>query len=144
MASTFWEHWRLWTPAVAGYVANAVCPMVGNDGHHLPQRPPAYVFRIVWPILYLLTGYAWNNARSPKEVDIMFTICTLLLTAWIVVYSCMKSKKGALFVLSSIVATVVCCMCLSATKSPRSTMALTPLLTWTLVALMLNWHIITN
>ena len=70
--------WRLWLPIVSGFGMASICKIPKNEGAFLPQRPPAIVFKIIWPILYLLLGFSWVNARSQKITDIMHG----LLTAW--------------------------------------------------------------
>ncbi len=132
--------WRLWTPIISGSVLSILCPTTAGQGAQLKQRPPAYVFGIVWPILYILTGYSWKTSRDERETDMMHGVLTFLLCLWIITFSCMGRKKFGLYVLSLVVATVVCCMCLHSNK--WSKIALTPLLAWTMFAMHLNYHIL--
>lgn len=131
---------RLWLPMITGFGISVICKMKKNEGVQLPQRPPAYVFGIVWPILYLLLGYSWVNSINQTELDMMHGICTLLLTLWLVFFSCMNNKKMGIYIIASLIATVVCCMSLH--NHILSTIALTPLLGWLLVAFLLNWNIV--
>ena len=132
---------RLWLPMISGFGISGLCKMKKNEGVQLPQRPPAYVFGIVWPILYLLLGYSWINSVNQIELDMMHGICTLLLTLWLVFFSCMNNKKMGIYIIASSIATVVCCMSLH--NHTLSKIALTPLLAWLLVAFLLNWNIVT-
>ena len=132
--------WRMWAPIVSGYALSMLCPMTRDEGSVLPQRPPSYVFGIVWPILYILIGYSWKNSRKDRETDIMHGILTAFLCIWIVVFSCFDKKKYGMYVLACVVAITVCCMCLHPDKGSK--IALTPLLAWTSLALQFNYHIL--
>ena len=133
------EHWRLWTPLVSGYILSALCPIT-DEGKMLPQRPPSYVFGLVWLVLYILLGLSWLHSRNDIETDVMHAILTGFLCLWIVVFSCLSLKKYGLYVLSCTVAIIVCCMCLHPHK--LSKVALTPLLAWCSLAFHFNYHIL--
>ena len=132
--------WRLWVPIISGNVLSVLCPIKQGEGVFLPQRPPAYIFGIVWTILYILLGISWTRARGDKESDFMHGLLTLFLCLWIVSFSCLDKKKYGLYTLSCIVAITVCCMCLH--KHRWSKVALTPLLAWTTLAHQFNYHIL--
>tara|TARA_B100000482_G_scaffold191666_1_gene177370 strand:- start:1323 stop:1745 length:423 start_codon:yes stop_codon:yes gene_type:complete len=132
--------WRMWTPIISGSILSILCPIKAGQGVLLKHRPPSYVFGIVWSILYILTGYSWKTSRNERETDIMHGVLTVLLCLWIITFSCMGRKKIGLYVLSLVVATVICCMCLHGSK--WSKIALTPLLAWTTFAMHLNYHIL--
>ena len=51
-------------PLVSGYLTTFFCPMQKNTGSKVKFRPPAYIFKIVWPILYLLIGLAWVYSKK--------------------------------------------------------------------------------
>lgn len=132
--------WRLLAPIVSGYALSMVCPIPKDEGYTLPQQPPSYIFKVIWPILYLLLGYSWNKSHKYRETDIMHAILTMLLCIWIMVFSCIGKKKYGLYVLTCVVAVTVCCMCLHPDNGCK--VALTPLLAWTTLALQLNYHIL--
>ena len=135
-----WMSWRLWAPIFSGYIMSGLCPIKQGEGVLLAQRPPSYVFGIVWTILYVLLGFSWNRARGDNESDIMHGLLTGFLCLWIVTFSCLNHKKYGLYVLSSVVGITVCCMCLH--KHRWSKVALTPLLAWTSLAVQFNYHIL--
>lgn len=132
--------WRLWTPIISGYVLSALCPMKKNEGKELPQRPPAYVFGIVWPILYMLVGYSWMKSKNDSKTDVMHGVLTFFLCLWIVSFSCAKNKTNGLYILSCVIAITVCLMCLHQDRSLK--IVLTPLLAWTNLAMHFNYHIL--
>ena len=119
-------------PLISGYITAAFCPMKKNSGANIKFRPPAYVFAIVWPILYLLIGYAWVNA---KKYTMWYLALSLSLCLWLVVYSCQKNKLGAIGInLLSILLILV-----SYTLSNKlSKLLLLPAMVWLGFALLLS------
>lgn len=134
------QEWRLWVPIISAYLLATVCPMKKQEGSQSPQRPPTYAFGIVWPILYMLIGFSWKNAKEDKKTDVMHGVLTTFLCLWILLFSCADNKKYGLYILSCIVATTVCCMCLHSDRASK--IALVPLLAWTNFAFHLNYHIL--
>jgi tryptophan-rich sensory protein len=133
-------NWRLWTPMVSGFGVSMICKMKKNEGVELPQRPPAFVFGIVWPILYFLLGYSWTQSTNISNLDFMHMIVTFLLASWLVFFSCLGNKKMGIYIIASTIACVVSCMTLHIDN--LSKIALTPLLGWLLVAFQLNWNLV--
>jgi len=78
-------------PAVAITTTSTVCPNLKDSGATVPFRPPGWVFAVVWPLLYLTTGYAWYLSKE----DFLFSLVVGLCCAWLVVYSCNKDKQNA-------------------------------------------------
>ena len=134
------KNWRFWLPILSGYSISMLCGVSDDDGKILSQRPPSIVFKIVWPILYILLGLSWVNAASQLEVDLMHGLCTFLLALWLIIFSCMGNKKLGIYIIACTISVVICCMCLHNHK--MSKIILSPLLAWLLVAYQLNWHII--
>ena len=138
------DQWRMWAPLVSGFAMATMCPMGPNDGATLPQRPPTSAFPIVWTILYLLLGWSWTRVAPLSTNDRMHSVCTLLLLAWLLAYSCHGSPRTALYVLACAIAVTVCCMCLHASHDHNACVALVPLLAWLLIAFHLNWDIVSQ
>ncbi|MAN25538.1 MAG: hypothetical protein CME10_14840 [Gemmatimonadetes bacterium] len=86
---------RAFLPALSISITSLLCPNLKNSGSNVPFRPPGWVFGIVWPILYVTTGYAWHLSKQ----DDLFTLVIGLCCAWLVVYSCKRLKYEAAFVL---------------------------------------------
>jgi tryptophan-rich sensory protein len=85
-------------PGAAGFAASAACPMRRDDGAAIPFRPPAWVFGVAWPLLYLSFGKAWFLAAAAAvdgakldapvllgaaAVCLPYAVCTAAMTAWI-------------------------------------------------------------
>lgn len=115
------------------------CKMNKNAGSVVKFRPPSYMFGIVWTILYILFGISWiitiSKNKNKLLIDLLYSLVTILLTLWIVVYSCLKNKKGGVYVLFGTICSVILCMNISPIESR---MMLSLLLTWLLLASLLN------
>tara|TARA_Y100000389_G_C17442544_1_gene509503 strand:+ start:640 stop:1104 length:465 start_codon:yes stop_codon:yes gene_type:complete len=132
---------RLIIPLILGFSMNAIpqCKMNKNAGSVVKFRPPSYMFGIVWTILYILFGISWiitiSKNKNKLLIDLLYSLVTILLTLWIVVYSCLKNKKGGVYVLFGTICSVILCMNISPIESR---MMLSLLLTWLLLASLLN------
>jgi tryptophan-rich sensory protein len=82
-------------PAIAITMTSAVCPNLKDSGAAVPFRPPGWVFAVVWPILYMTTGYAWYLSKD----DFLFSLVVGLCCAWLVVYSCNRDKRNAAIII---------------------------------------------
>jgi len=119
-------------PLIIGYITVSFCPIKKSSGSNIKFRPPNYIFGIVWPILYLMLGYAWINA---KQHTIWYIILSLSLALWIVVYSCQNNKKGAIGInLLSILLVLIC----YTVSDKLSKLLLLPLLVWLGFALLIS------
>jgi tryptophan-rich sensory protein len=117
----------------------------GEAGSSVPSRPPGWVFGVVWPILYILMGLAWVQLRKQKDettVDILFSLLIIALNSWIIVYSCAKQKKNALYILILSVAIVLATWGYSVGTTEM--FYLTPLVAWLIFATMLNFTEVNN
>jgi tryptophan-rich sensory protein len=135
---------RLIIPMILGFSMNLIpeCRMSKNSGAIVKFRPPSKAFGIVWPILYILFGLSWiiasgtpNMLNCSITVDVLYIIITALLTLWIVVYSCLKNKKGGIYVITTCIGCIILTMNI---VSIYSRLLLTPLITWLSLALLLN------
>jgi tryptophan-rich sensory protein len=131
---------RLFVPTMLGFGVSSLCPIQSDEGSILPQRPPSFVFAIVWPILFMLVGYSWTRAKD--KVNILMTCLVFLLTLWTFVFSCLENRKFALYILACILGTTIGCMILLSHDAKESMIALIPLLSWCFLAFLLNWDII--
>lgn len=125
-------------PLISGYLTVFFCPMNENSGKKVKFRPPPYIFGIVWPILYLLLGYAWV---SSKENTIWYFLLSISLCVWLIVYSCQNNKKSAIFVLLTSILLSLFCYTISKNLSK---LLLLPLIVWLNFALLLNVFEVSN
>jgi tryptophan-rich sensory protein len=127
---------RLFYPIVIGFTVSKFCKM-SKSGVNVKFRPPPFVFGIVWPILYILLGLSWINSNPDKNmnIEIMFFILSSLLAYWIIVYSCQKNKKNAVFVMLAIILNISLLMIQIPKKSK---VYLVPLAVWIFFAMLLS------
>jgi tryptophan-rich sensory protein len=124
-------------PALSGYLTSMFCHVNKTSGIQVSFRPPAFVFSIVWPILYLLFGFSWYFAREKNKIlaDIFFSILVILLNLWIFIYSCKNNKKDAIYILIlSIIFSLLC----YTVGNLTSQLLIVPLVGWLLFATLLN------
>lgn len=119
-------------PIISGYATVYFCPIKKNSANNVKFRPPAFVFAIVWPILYLMLGYAWLIS---KKYSLIYFLLTISLCFWIIVYACQKNKKLAIFLLLFSIFLAFTCYTLSLKFSK---LLLLPLIVWLNFALLLN------
>ena len=127
-------YWRVILPLISGYIVAFICPIY--DYSH--KNPPSYVFGIVWPILYILLGIAWNKSVGSWHADFAHLLCTLFLTSWAPINSCAGNKLLGAYVIAASIASVVACMTLH--PSANGTLIHIPLLSWLLFAYQLAWE----
>ena len=111
------------------------CGRISSVGaaQDVPLRPPAWVFGVVWPILYVTTGLAWY--RAPRSLDPHFALIIGLCCAWLVVYVCARAKRAAATILVAAMALAAH----TAWRAPARTQApLVPLALWLAFAAYLN------
>ena len=126
-------------PAVVGYGSQMICGIGKGAGQNVLFRPPAWVFGVIWPILFLLFGLSWaiaaRNCTNQALCMIMYALTTISLGAWIVVYGCAKSKKGASWVLLVAIAAGLAAF---SQGNEISKVMITPLIEWAIFALIMN------
>jgi tryptophan-rich sensory protein len=135
------EWFYLLVPIVTGYLASAFCHVGKDAGRTINARPPAWVFGLMWPVLYLLVGYSWVvMRRKDPNVDWVFWVNVVGLVSWILVYGCGGNKRGGVWIL---LATVVAALMLWGTavksKTQGPMLYLAPYVGWLVFALMLNF-----
>ena len=127
-------------PLISGYTMSLLCPMKKESGSNIPARPPAWVFGVVWPILYILMGLSWVLLRKEKDktiVDILFFLLIIALNSWLFAYSCLKKKKIALYIL--LISLVFVLAIWGYSIGTIYMFYLTPLVVWLIFACMLNF-----
>lgn len=137
---TLSQKWRIWMPIVSGFSIAYFCKIPANEGALLPQRPPSYVFKFIWPILYIMLGLSWQKDSLNQFGDLMHSTCVFLLCLWIIIYQCQNQKKLGVYIIACTIAVVATCISLH--SKPEGKLLLTPLLAWLLIAFQLNWNLI--
>ena len=126
-------------PSIIGYGASIFCKTGKDSGSSVKFRPPAYVFGIVWPILFILFGVSWaiamRNCTNNVLCLISYSLAVLSLATWIFTYSCCNSKKGASWILILTVAFSLMCF---SQGNDISRVLLAPLIGWAIFAMMMN------
>ena len=112
------------------------CGRLNDVGpREVPLQPPDWVFGVVWPLLYITTGWAWFTAGA--RADVGMTLITVLCCAWLPAYLCLRSKSvAAAILIASVVATVVVAERLRSTPG----WLLAPLALWLSFATYLNLY----
>jgi tryptophan-rich sensory protein len=123
-------------PSIMGYTSALFCGVNKDSGKMVKFRPPAIVFSIVWPILYLLLGISWFLARKQLIVDIMYLSLNLILCLWLYVYSCRKDKKNAIYVI--VLSMVFALFCYTVCEDVLGKLAIVPLIGWLFLATLIN------
>ena len=89
--------------SIVSFITNRSCDNLKSISSSVPQSPltpPPYLFGIVWPILFVTTGFAW--VRSGEKLDLPLSVVTALSCAWLVVYACLRwTKVSALILLAT-------------------------------------------
>ena len=123
-------------PLVAGTLTSFSCKVPSDAGATVAFRPPAVVFSIVWPALFLLMGVAWYLSRADSVlVHAGNGLLLASMMAWMVVYACQRRKTQALYVLLLSVLFSVWVLCLY--PAPRK-LLIVPLVVWLLFATLMN------
>ena len=153
-----WKDWQ-WSifilPVVLGSISGFLAPMKGV-GSKIRARPPGYVFGIVWTILFLLYGAAWNLTISYWSSDpvipdawvtgeigyilsmVLYSVNMACLFSWPFVYNRAGPWPAMFLLLVSLVLTLASAM----VSPPSAGICLSPLLGWEIFALILNFTIV--
>lgn len=118
-------------PLISGLLTTFFFPVGPNSGINVKFRPPAFIFGIVWPILYIFMGLAWN--LSLDETNYYWVLNTFLCL-WSIVYS--KNKTAATWVLLSCLIVNLCTILVS--SNIHAKLLLSPLFGWLIFALLMN------
>lgn len=126
-------------PGIIGYGSQLICGVGKNAGESVLFRPPAWAFRVIWPILFLLFGFSWAVAiREGSHIKLTYftyLLTTILLGVWILVYGCAKNKRASSWVLLLAVAGGLACL---GQGNGVSRAMIAPLIAWAIFALLMN------
>ena len=126
---------RLVLPALIISLVNLLtikyCKSIDTLSINIPNRPPAWVFSVVWSILYITTGMAWKNTKN----DVMFTTILILCCLWMPIYTCINDRKLAAGVLLCL---TIVTWNLTYDLNDKNRYLVLPLALWSTYALYLN------
>jgi tryptophan-rich sensory protein len=123
-------------------ITSILFPAGKDTGSDVPQRPPGYVFGIVWPLLYILIAISWWTVKDWKMSYILYPLLIFMLCLWLVLY-----KKSKIYGLWCLLATWTISLGMIISLSFRSETAawtFLPLVGWLLTASLLNFRAIEN
>ena len=123
-------------PLVSGFATAYFCSPGKKAGKAVGFRPPAWIFSVVWPVLYLLMGWSWIQATKSDTLNhIPYAILQILLVAWLVVYGCAGNKEAGTWIIA--LSLLACGYCLILGNA-GSRITLLPLVVWLGFALLMN------
>lgn len=141
---------RLFMPLAINMGVAFVTPSMKREGGSMPQRPPAWVFGVIWPALYLGLGYAWAESAEidALEADVLYGVITGLLVLWLIVVAGwlgkngpgIKNNRASLWVMMLIIAASL--TGLSRSPDILSSISLGGLTGWLILAQHYNYHLI--
>lgn len=135
------EYIPIFIPAILGFATSGICKIGKDAGASVLVRPPPWVFGIVWIILYAFFGFSWFFANKDAVenkigINIANSSLAFILALWIIVYGCLRSRIGGVYVLlTSLLAGLVV---YTLAPSLRSKLLICPLMVWLLFATLLN------
>ena len=129
---TYIDYILLLLPLISGYALSSICGPSKTSGQSVKFRPEPWVFGVVWPILYLLLGFAWTQS---KQYSLFYIILNILLNLWLIVYVCQKNKIGGIYI---ILLSLLSLVYIFISVKKQIKYYLVPLLIWLLFALLLN------
>ncbi len=135
---TYIDYILLVLPLISGYTVSSICGPSKTSGQSVKFRPEPWVFGVVWPILYLLLGFAWTQS---KQYSLFYIILNILLNLWLIIYVCQKNKIGGIYIILLSLLSLVYIL-ISVKKQIKY--YLVPLLIWLLFALLLNTFEVQN
>ncbi len=136
------------TGAAAGLAARPGYPAF--DRLYKPLgTPPAWVFPVVWTVLYLLMGYAswlvWKSGAPAEEKKRAFRLYALQLAAnflWPLLFFVWQMRAAALVLLVGMLLLAAGCITSFGRADPKAGRPLVPYLLWLAFALYLNLGVV--
>lgn len=135
-----WDWLLLFVPTIVMYASLGILELVckastkmKNAGNNVKFRPPGWVFGVIWPVLYLLLGFALVQVKNSVTYIVVLSLLLASFISWIYLYSC-KSKKAAIFNL--LVSLMLGIMLFSYSQSVG--FLVSPLIGWLIFALILS------
>ena len=113
-----------------------------------PLAPPAWLFPIVWTLLYVLMGLAcylvWVSDASPARRERALTVYGVSLAVnflWPILFFTVRARLAAFFLLLLLLALAALCALRFSCISRRAGKLLIPYLVWLVFAAYLNFGV---
>lgn len=132
-------------PLIVGFGTAMICPTKSSAGSSVKFRPPPWVFSVVWSLLYFMIGLSWvlslresdqGVGQSQLVINVLYTKLIVVLSLWLLLYSCMNQKKWALVMM--VLALIATLLTYTMVSSVVAKGLLVPLFVWLLYALLLS------
>ena len=135
-STMFFDICILLLPLILGYSIAALCPIKKDTGKNVSFRPNPIVFSIVWPVLFLMLGWAWMIAsKNNPQNHIIYALIIISLCSWTYMYGCQNNKIASLYTLITSLLFIIIAMI---TSPQQSQILLAFLLVWCLFATFMN------
>ena len=131
---------RVLLPAIIGFTISGICKFSKTESKSINIAPPGFIFGIVWPILYLIIGYAWITEYKNKYVDLVFLINAICSGVWLYLFNCRNNKRLSLYLILVIIATSL--MMIQTSKGLTNKVLLCCYTTWLLFAMLMNMQLV--
>ena len=127
-------------PLIVGFGTGMICRTKSSAGSSVKFRPPPWVFSVIWTLLYLMIGLSWvlslRAGQSQLVTNVLYISLIVILSLWLVLYSCMNQKKWSLAMM--VLALIVTLVTYTMVPSIVAKGLLVPLFIWLLYALLIS------
>ena len=127
---------RTFTDTSSGWYASLIKPAL---------QPPPVVFRIVWPVLYILLAVSaalvLTNPQHTENTLLLYAINGVLNVLWTYAFFTLQNPAGALFVLLLIITAAILLFAHVYRTGKTAAYLLIPYILWLFFALYLNYEI---
>ena len=131
---------RACIPFLVGFFVSSICSFSKTESKRTRIAPPSYIFGIIWPILYIIIGYAWASEYKNKYVDVIFFINALFSGIWLYMFNCKNNKRLSLYIILIIIATSF--MMIHVCNQLNNKILLCLYTTWLLFAMLMNAQLV--
>lgn len=116
-----------------------------NNINQSKLTPPPIVFKIVWPILYLLMIISYIlYIQNSNDISIIFFLQLFLNFLWIVIYFKFHQLLLSFIIILCLIIAIIANIISFYKINHLSAYLLLPYLFWTIFASYLNWYIFIN
>ena len=127
-------------PLIVGFGTGMICRTKSSAGSSIKFRPPSWVFSLLWTVLYLMIGLSWVLSlrvdKSQLLVNVLYITLIVILSLWLVLYSCINQKKWALVMM--VLSLMITLITYTMIPSVIAKGLLVPLFVWLIYALLLS------